>query len=451
MDYGWEAPLPTSSPIHSDDEVEDINKNNPDESNNVPSSSQAQKQQLPSVGRDFVESRLRKAVIVKKFKNPKAGAPMDKTPPDITNAFRQSGHKLDDNNNENVYAPFQTRLDWEIARWAKLRGPGSTAMTELLKIDGFQQALGLSYKNIRELNKLIDTQIPPVQPQFQRMEFIVAQKSHILYYRDIISCIKALYGAPQFAEYLVFCPEEHYADEEMKIRLYHDMHTGQWWWFTQQEIELKTPGATIIPVILSSDKTQVTTFGGKSAYPVYMTIGNIPKDIRRKMSWNTHVLLAYLPVADIDHVTNDDSRRRMSSNLYHACMRTITEPIIEPGKMGMPMQSGDGVARRCHPIVAAYCCDYMEQIVVVGCKMFECPIGNISPDKFGDPKASCQTRDFKKVCTALESYHKNPDGYIAACTKVGIKPIIEPFWKDLPSCDIFTTIIWKKIPYLIPV
>ena len=36
---------------------------------------------------------------------------------------------------------------------------------------------------------------------------------------------------------------------------------------------------TIIPVIIFSDKTQLTTFHGKQAYPVYLTIGNLPKHI----------------------------------------------------------------------------------------------------------------------------------------------------------------------------
>ena len=34
------------------------------------------------------------------------------------------------------WAPFSTRTEWELAWWAKLRGPSSTALSELLKIDG---------------------------------------------------------------------------------------------------------------------------------------------------------------------------------------------------------------------------------------------------------------------------------------------------------------------------
>lgn len=36
----------------------------------------------------------------------------------------------------NPWAPFVSRIDWEVARWAKLRSPSSTAFTELLDIDG---------------------------------------------------------------------------------------------------------------------------------------------------------------------------------------------------------------------------------------------------------------------------------------------------------------------------
>lgn len=34
------------------------------------------------------------------------------------------------------WAPFSTQLEWEVARWAKLRGPSSTALSELLQING---------------------------------------------------------------------------------------------------------------------------------------------------------------------------------------------------------------------------------------------------------------------------------------------------------------------------
>ena len=55
----------------------------------------------------------------------------------------------------------------------------------------------------------------------------------------------------------------------------------------------------MILVILSLDKTQLTLFRGKVAYPVYITIGNIPKAIRRKPSHCTQLLIAYLSVSKL--------------------------------------------------------------------------------------------------------------------------------------------------------
>ena len=43
------------------------------------------------------------------------------------------------------WAPFSTHMEWEIARWAKLRGPSSTALSELLKIDGVCRLSLLSF------------------------------------------------------------------------------------------------------------------------------------------------------------------------------------------------------------------------------------------------------------------------------------------------------------------
>ena len=64
------------------------------------------------------------------------------------------------------------------------------------------------------------------------------------------------------------------------------------------------PGVTVIPIIISSDRTQVTQFGGKTAYPLYMTIGNLPKDIRSKLSHGGQILLGYLPDTKLKLISN---------------------------------------------------------------------------------------------------------------------------------------------------
>ena len=93
--------------------------------------------------------------------------------------------------------------------------------------------LGLSFKTTKELNTIIDEDLSSGRPRFTRREIIVAGEAFEVFYRDVIQCIRALYGDPEFAGILVFAPERHYADPDHTIRVYFDMHTGCWWWDTQ--------------------------------------------------------------------------------------------------------------------------------------------------------------------------------------------------------------------------
>ena len=72
----------------------------------------------------------------------------------------------------------------------------------------------------------------------------------------------------------------------------------------QRSLKSHQEGATVIPLIISSDKTRLTHFHGKVAYPVYLTIGNIPKEIRCKPSHHAQMLIAYLPVTKLEGMAN---------------------------------------------------------------------------------------------------------------------------------------------------
>ncbi|KAJ7312316.1 hypothetical protein DFH08DRAFT_717847 [Mycena albidolilacea] len=341
---------------------------------------------------------------------------------------------------DNPWAPFTSQVDWEVAKWAKLRGSTSTAVTDLLAIDGVPQALGLSYKNSRELNQIIDNELPLGRPTFQRHEIVVADEAFDVYFRPVLDCIKALYGDPEFAKELVFFPERHYADADKKIRLYHDMHTAEWWWRTQKEVERRRAGGTIVPIIISTDKTQTTMFRNKAAYPVYMTIGNITKESRRKPSRQAYVLLGYLPTTRLDHITNKAARRRAVANLYHACMRQILRPLKNAGLDGIEMKSGDGVVRRCHPIFSVFAGDYPEQVLVTGTKTGECPTCPVPRDELGSIVDIYEPRDLSAVLDALRKADGNATEFTRACARANIKPIFHPFWEDLPYVNIFLSV-----------
>ncbi|KAJ7790294.1 hypothetical protein B0H14DRAFT_2293361, partial [Mycena olivaceomarginata] len=259
-----------------------------------------------------------------------------------------------------------------------------------------------------------------------------------LYSCNILECVRALFGDTDFAPYLFVVPERHYADKDQTIRLYHNMHTAKWWWSTQ--VEKDNPGATIIPILLSSDKTQLTMFGNKTAYPVYMTIGNIPKEIRRKPSRRAYVLLAYLPTSRLNHIKNKAARRRTLANLFHTCLSFITAPLREAGATGIPIASGDGIWRRGHPIVACYIGDYPEQLLVTCVKTGWCPAGDVEHGSLGDGDSTCSLRSLDKILAALDRLDEGGTIYAKACGEAGIKPVVHPFWESLPYTNIFLSI-----------
>ena len=158
-------------------------------------------------------------------------------------------------------------------------------------------------------------------------------------------------------------------------------------------------------------------------YPVYLTIGNIPKHIRRKPSRQGQVLLAYLPTSKLDHIKNKASRRRCMSNLFHHCMQVIVKPLESAGRNGIILVSGDGTVRRCFPILAAYVGDYPEQVLVSLVKTGNCPICPAPRDNIDDWESNLEPRDTQKIIEALNAIDKGASEFTKACANAGIKPV----------------------------
>lgn len=172
-----------------------------------------------------------------------------------------------------------------------------------------------------------------------------------------------------------------------------------------------------------------------------MTIGNLPKSVRCKPSRRGQILLAYLPTTRLLHIKNKAARRRTLANLFHACMSRVLAPLISAGVDGMRLVSGDGVARRGHPILATYIGDYPEQVLVSGCKTGECPKCDIPRDDVGESsEPSRPLRDLEAILDALSAIEDGPRAFTRACREAGIKPLFHPFWEDLPYANIFLSI-----------
>jgi len=191
-------------------------------------------------------------------------------------------------------------------------------------------------------------------------------------------------------------------------------------------LESRRPGATVIPVLVSSDKTQLTLFWNKMAYPIYLMIRNIPKDIHRKPSRHAHFLIGYIPVTKLTGISTKAARRCGLANLFHGCMRYVLDLISYYGETGIPMMSSDSIWRRCHLIFANFIGDYPEQSLVTCTYGGRCPKCEVPCNQLGEYKVFPRCVQAMAIKTYILA-NTNTCQFHRACHEAELKPICNPF------------------------
>ncbi|KAJ7630322.1 hypothetical protein FB45DRAFT_978715 [Roridomyces roridus] len=102
------------------------------------------------------------------------------------------------------------------------------------------------------------------------------------------------------------------------------------------------------------------------------------------------------------------------------CMRSLLNPLVQAGKEGVDILCADSQVRRVFPVLTAYVAAYPEQCLV-------------DPKKRGMPVYSALREPEETVkLMRKEARGFKPDGF----KKHGLR-LVNPFWKDLPHCNIF--------------
>ena len=197
----------------------------------------------------------------------------------------------------------------------------------------------------------------------------------------------------------------------------------------------------IAPVIIATNKTQLTQFsGGKKAYPVYLTIGNIPKSLWCKPSQSACILIAYLPVESQLKATgvSETERKNRMQRLFHEAMRLVLEPLIKAGKNGVEMTGANGEVRWVHPLLTCYAADFPEQCLVTCTKYGTCPKCHKGSKNLQDPEPG-DPHSWEWTLHVIELAKKTSSktAFYVSCMENDVSgSIYEPFWKGFPYCDI---------------
>ncbi|KAI6037388.1 hypothetical protein BKA83DRAFT_4120872 [Pisolithus microcarpus] len=218
------------------------------------------------------------------------------------------------------WAPFQNEEEWELAHFL-MKNVGQMKIDDFLKLSLVHQS-GVSFTNAYVVG---DAVAKDGSTRWEQLE---------LWHRDPVECVMELIGNPAFRDTMAYVPERAYADSGGKNHIYDEMWTADWWWDMQGKLPA---GTTVAPVILLSDKTSLSVFSGdKKAWPIYLTIGNISKDIRRQVSRHVTILIGYLPVSKLE-CFEKKTRSLTRYRLFHHAMSLLLQPLVDAGRNGKVM------------------------------------------------------------------------------------------------------------------
>ncbi|KAE9392970.1 hypothetical protein BT96DRAFT_784742, partial [Gymnopus androsaceus JB14] len=338
-----------------------------------------------------------------------------------------------------ILGPFADAEEWELAKWL-IKNVGHNATESFLKLPIVKKRIDPNYKSKDDFLKAIDDlpsgvswqrEVISLTGDIQNEEGVTLTEELELWYRNPVECVHELMGNPVFRDVMKYAPEKLFNDAEQRSERINEMWTGQWWWELQKALPA---GATIAPIILSSDKTKLSQFrGDKSAWPVYLTIGNIAKNVRRQANSHATVLIGYLPVGKFD-CFSDKTRSFARYRAFHQCMSILTASLVEAGKQGVLMTCADSFVRWVFPILAAYVADYPEHCLVACCMENRCPICKVHPTQRGS-HLSADIRTHHETEALLA---RNKEGWRDnEFEDLGLRPVHEPFWSKLPYSNIF--------------
>ena len=140
------------------------------------------------------------------------------------------------------------------------------------------------------------------------------------------------------------------------------------------------------------------------------------------MSAHSTILIGYLPVSKLE-CFQKKTRSIAGYRLFHYAMTLLLCPLVD--------------AVSSPPILAAYIADFPEQCLVACNKENCCPCCLVELQNCGDLE-ECVCCSMVDMLKTLRRKRRNKQS--RKFNKEGLRPVFEPFWKDLPYTDIFICI-----------
>ncbi|KAG9093118.1 hypothetical protein FS749_015043 [Ceratobasidium sp. UAMH 11750] len=296
----------------------------------------------------------------------------------------------------------------------------------------------LPWENLTEFYRSVDALPHGPDWSYKQLRVSTPEGEEVLdlWKRCPVSGTEFLISESRFKGRIHFAPEKNFRikPDGRRVRVRSHMRTAEWWWRMQDTLG---GDATIAPIILATDATQLALFGHKKAWPVYMTIGNLDNEVRRRPSERGMILIGYIPVPDLSFISNEEERRQKHWEVYHASMGEILASLKQASSCGVEMVCADGAVRRVHPIVAAHMADFEEQCTASCTMKTRCPVCDVPLKGRGNGQGDAKIRTRMETVKALRHQQQ---GYSLTRHNLGLRPVW-PYWANLPFATGHTSFV----------
>ena len=212
-------------------------------------------------------------------------------------------------------------------------------------------------------------------------------------------------------------------------------------------------GATLLGMILSSDKTLISSMtGNRVAHPLQISLANLDMEYRNKVSNKAFMLLALIPVPQFLHPTQRICGM-LEARLFHEIMDFILHPLKIAATIGIMLNDPTGYRRYCYTPIASCIVDTPEAALYAGVAGLTSPITMASYKEFGDPfcheprHATTTLKHLQLVERGVDPW--NLQAYLRAAMSYRLSGVHRPFWHNWPlsvrvtycsQCDITVTL-----------
>ncbi|KAG9078330.1 hypothetical protein FS749_009688 [Ceratobasidium sp. UAMH 11750] len=176
---------------------------------------------------------------------------------------------------------------------------------------------------------------------------------------------------------------------------------------------------------------------GAKAHPVYLSIGNISKNIRRKPTKRPMIMIGYLPVDAFDRVQdarlNDATRRRYRGELLHRSLAEIFAPLKAASEDGMFAWCADGYLRHVYPLITTWVADWPEQNDVACTTQGGCLKCTQKWQGRGQGGPMAPLRNQDEMLEAHRTYQRTKNR--RELDRLRLRPVL-PFWSDFPYVNM---------------